>query len=53
MFEVNPSRDNQWYFVLKASNGQTLVTSEMYTTLQACHHGIEVVKRLAPSAKIG
>jgi len=39
------SQDGQYYFVLKASNGQVLVTSETYTTAAARDGGIEAVKR--------
>lgn len=37
-------------FDLKANNGETIATSEVYTSEQACLHGIESVKTNAPSA---
>ena len=40
------------YFVLKASNGQNIGTSEMYSTTSARENGIESVKENAPSASI-
>lgn len=37
-------------FNLKASNGETIATSERYTTKQGALHGIESVKTNAPGA---
>ncbi len=31
-FELNKSSDGQFRFVLKAGNGETILTSELYTT---------------------
>ena len=39
-------------FDLYAANGQTILTSEVYTTLAACRKGIESVIKNAPAAKI-
>lgn len=39
-------------FDLKASNGQVIATSEVYTTLDACKNGIASVKKNAPVANI-
>lgn len=36
--------DNQWYFVLRASNHQTIVTSEGYVSKQGAKNGILVVQ---------
>ncbi len=38
-------------FALKAGNGETILTSEVYTTEAACMNGIESVKKNAPIAK--
>jgi uncharacterized protein YegP (UPF0339 family) len=38
-------------FNLKADNGETIATSEVYETAAACHKGIESVKKCAPTAK--
>jgi len=43
-FVVKTGKDNQLRFTLKAGNGQTILTSEGYTTKAACHNGIESVK---------
>lgn len=39
-------------FNLKASNGQVIATSEVYTTEAACKNGIESVKKNAPIANL-
>lgn len=44
------SSDNRPYFVLKASNGQVIGVSQMYSSMDACNKGIESVKRNAPVA---
>jgi uncharacterized protein YegP (UPF0339 family) len=51
-FEINRSKNNQFYFNLKAGNGQTIVTSETYTTKQNCENGIEITKRDVYEANI-
>lgn len=39
-------------FDLKAGNGQTIATSEVYTTEAACRNGIESVRKNAAAGKI-
>ena len=39
-------------FDLKAANGQTILTSEVYETMAACHRGISSVRKNAPGAKL-
>jgi len=39
-------------FDLKASNGQVIATSEVYTTEAACRNGIESVIKNAPVANV-
>jgi len=51
-FEINKSRNNQFYFNLKAGNGQVIVTSETYTTKQNCENGIEVTKKDVSEADV-
>ncbi|MGR6841718.1 YegP family protein [Aliivibrio wodanis] len=36
--------DQPFWFVLKASNGQVIATSEMYTSKQAAENGIKSVQ---------
>ncbi len=49
-FERNEAKDGQFYFNLKASNGQIIGTSEMYTTKAAMENGIASVGKNAPDA---
>ena len=39
-------------FDLYAANGQSILTSEVYTTLAACRKGVESVRKNAPKAKL-
>ena len=39
-------------FDLKATNGQTILTSEVYTTEAACRKGIESIMKNAPAANV-
>lgn len=47
-FVSKTATNGQYYFNLKAGNGQTILSSEMYTTKTACVNGIESVKTNAP-----
>ena len=49
-YDRKTSTNNQFYFNLKASNGEIIGTSEMYTTSSSRDNGIESVKRHAPDA---
>jgi uncharacterized protein YegP (UPF0339 family) len=51
-FVINRSKDGQFYFILRADNGQVLVTSETYTTKESAQNGIRAVKEVASSAPI-
>ena len=39
-------------FDLKASNGEVIATSEVYTSRSACLNGVESVRKNAPIAKL-
>ncbi len=39
-------------FDLRAGNGETIATSEVYKTAAACHKGMESVRKNAPKAKL-
>ena len=39
-------------FDLKATNGQTIATSEVYSTLAACRNGVASVQKNAPIAGV-
>lgn len=43
--------DTGWKFDLKAANGETVATSEVYTTRAACVTGAQSVMKHAPKAK--
>lgn len=50
MFELKKSKE-QYHFVLKASNGQVILSSEMYNSKASATNGIESVKKNAPDEK--
>jgi uncharacterized protein YegP (UPF0339 family) len=43
-FEIKRAKDGQFYFNLKARNGEIILTSEMYSAKASAHNGIESVK---------
>ncbi|WP_437881369.1 YegP family protein [Pseudomonas sp. LRF_L74] len=43
-FELSKSSDGQFRFVLKAGNGETILTSELYTTKKSAENGIASVQ---------
>lgn len=49
-YEKKASVSNQPYFVLKATNGQIIGTSEMYSSTTARDNGIASVKRFGKDA---
>ena len=46
------SKNGEPYFNLKASNGQIIGTSEMYTSVSAMENGMDSVKTNAPNAEV-
>jgi uncharacterized protein YegP (UPF0339 family) len=44
-FIVSKTKDGQEYFVLKASNGQTVLQGERYKSKKSCANGIESVRK--------
>lgn len=46
-FELNTSSNGKFFFNLKASNGQIILSSEMYETKAAAQNGIDSVKKNA------
>jgi uncharacterized protein len=44
-FVITTRKNGEFQFDLKAGNGQTILTSEGYTTKAACVNGIESVKK--------
>lgn len=44
-FVISKRKNGEFQFNLKAGNGQTILTSEGYTTKANCNNGIESVKK--------
>ncbi|KFD18208.1 hypothetical protein GRAQ_00189 [Rahnella aquatilis CIP 78.65 = ATCC 33071] len=51
-YEIKPSKDGQFYFVLKAKNHQVIGVSEMYTSLSAAKKGVQSVIKNGLSPEI-
>ncbi|HGW9563389.1 TPA: YegP family protein [Escherichia coli] len=47
-FELDKSSNEQYKFVLKASNGEIILTSELYTTKSSAENGIISVQANSP-----
>ncbi len=50
-FEIDNAKDGQFFFRLKAGNGQIILMSEMYKAKQSCQNGITSVKTNAAEEK--
>ena len=44
-YVISTARSGEYYFNLKATNGQTILTSTMYSSKEECTNGIESVKK--------
>ena len=47
-FEVSQAKDGQYCFVLKAGNGEPVLTSELYKTKASALNGIASVQKNSP-----
>ncbi|MDD2944389.1 MAG: YegP family protein [Acinetobacter sp.] len=47
-YEVSQASDGQYRFVLKAGNGEVILTSELYKTKASAQNGIESVQKNSP-----
>ncbi|MCK7559791.1 YegP family protein [Chitinophaga sedimenti] len=47
-FEIKKATNGEFYFNLKAGNGEKILTSEMYKSNQGCRSGIASVRVNAP-----
>ncbi|MCU1323782.1 MAG: hypothetical protein JWM43_3431 [Acidobacteriaceae bacterium] len=47
-FELKKAKSDQFYFHLKAGNGQVILSSEMYVEKASAENGIASVKKNAP-----
>ena len=52
MYERKRASDGQYYFVLRASNGQTIGKSELYKAKASMEKGIGSVRRNSPAARM-
>jgi uncharacterized protein len=46
-FQVKAGKNNEFYFSLTAKNGQTILSSQGYSSKSGCENGIESVKKNA------
>ncbi|KAA1245873.1 YegP family protein [Aquimarina sp. RZ0] len=51
-YERKEAKNGQFFFILKAANGEPIGKSELYTTKAARENGIASVKKNAPIASI-
>ncbi|WP_417558767.1 YegP family protein [Mesoflavibacter zeaxanthinifaciens] len=51
-FVIKKRINGEFMFNLKAGNGETIATSEGYSSKQGCKDGIESVRNNAPIAEI-
>jgi uncharacterized protein len=47
-FEIKKAKDGEFFFHLKAGNGQIILASELYTEKASAENGIASVKKNAP-----
>lgn len=47
-YEVSQASDGQYRFVLKAGNGEVILSSELYKTKASAQNGIESVQKNSP-----
>ena len=50
-FILKTAKDGQFFFNLKASNGEVILTSEMYKAKASALNGIDSVKKNSPDEK--
>jgi uncharacterized protein YegP (UPF0339 family) len=50
-FEIKKAKDGEFFFHLKAANGEIILTSEMYRVKASAKNGIASVKKNAPDDK--
>ncbi len=48
MFELKKNKKGGFHFNLKSTNGQVVLTSEVYSSKSAAENGIKAVKKNAP-----
>ena len=51
-YYIKRAKDGQFYFILKATNGKTILQSEMYKSYQGAEVGIKSVQRNGDTKEI-
>ena len=51
MIKILTATDGKNYFVVCGKNGEVIVTSEQYESLQSCKKSISALKRVIKTAK--
>jgi uncharacterized protein YegP (UPF0339 family) len=51
-YDLVENQDRQWYFNLRARNGEIIATSEMYTTFENVKSGALLVDKYASKAAV-
>lgn len=51
-YELKEAKNGKWYFNLKATNGQVILSSQMYSGKSGAQNGIESVMKNAPEASV-
>ena len=51
-FELKKATNGEFYYALKAANGQSILGSEQYKAKASAENGIASVKKNAPDAKV-
>lgn len=51
MIKIKKSKDGKFYFVVTATNGQVLATSETYTRKSNCKKGIQAMREVTSWAR--
>lgn len=51
-FIIRQAKDGSYMFNLKASNGEIIATSDMYSSLEKCKKGIASIQNNAPTANV-
>jgi uncharacterized protein YegP (UPF0339 family) len=50
-FQVSTGKDDKFYFNLTAANGQVILSSQGYKTMEGCKNGIASVKKNSSNKK--
>ena len=51
-FEIRKAANNEWFFTLKAANGEVILVSETYKQKQSAQDTVNAIKRIAADALI-